>query len=65
MKRKELTELRGKESKDLVKLVTQKKLEARKASVKSEKGLKGLRRDIAQILTIMREKAIAEKLETK
>lgn len=65
MKRKELTELRGKEAKDLVKLVAQKKLEARKANVKSEKGLKALRRTIAQILTIIGEKKIEEKLNTK
>jgi ribosomal protein L29 len=65
MKRKELIELRGKSSEDLLKLVAQKKLEARKANVKSEKGLKGLRRTIAQILTIIGEKKIEEKLNTK
>ena len=66
MKRKELTELRAKEAKDLVKLVSQKKLDARKSKVRGEKGAKNLRRDIAQIMSIIKEREIADKLnETK
>jgi len=72
MKRKEFNDLRGKEIKDLKKLVADKKLEAEKAKMKifagKEKNLKvkkNLSQEIAKILTLVREKEIIESLEKK
>ncbi len=70
MKKKELTDLRAKTVKDLLKLAGEKKLESFKKKVentgkKDVKNYRNLRRDIAQILTIVREKEILEKLEKR
>lgn len=68
MKKKELIDFRGKKHDDLVKTLSDKKteLDLNRAKVKigKEKNtskLKVLKRDIAQILTILREKEIIEK----
>lgn len=70
MKRKELIELKGKTIKDLIKTVEDKKLESRKLKMsvaagkeKNLKAGKNIKRDIAQILTVIREKEIIEKLQ--
>jgi ribosomal protein L29 len=72
MKKKEFTELRSKDIKVLQKLVFEKKAEAVKTKVGmsagKEKNLKifrNLRREVAQILTLIKEKEIAEKLQPK
>lgn len=72
MKRKELNDLRIKDIKSLRKLAVEKKVEAGKKKMEivgsKEKNLKltsNLRRDLAQILTLIREKEIMEKLEKK
>jgi len=68
MKRKDLVDLKTKEVKDLNKILGDKKAELEKVmvnvSVGKEKNLKkakNLRRDISQILTIVREKEIRKK----
>ena len=68
MKRKNLMEYRSKKSEDLLKLVDQKKMELALNSAKTKIGkekntskLKVIRRDIAQILTVVREKEIIAK----
>lgn len=70
MKRKDLVDLRSKEVKDLNKILGEKKAELEKVMVNvpagKEKNLKkanNLRRDISQILTIIREKEIRKKEE--
>lgn len=72
MKRKELIDLKSKEIKDLAKLAREKSHEAKKAKMeilagksKNLKVFKNLRRDIAQILTVVGEKQIMEKLQAK
>lgn len=67
MKKKDLTELKGKEIKDLLKTLKEKKGELAKVEIDikagKEKNLKkgnNLRRDIARILTIVKEKKILE-----
>lgn len=72
MKKKEIRDLREKKAEALANLVSKKKLELGQAVAKSkagsEKNLKKgahLRRDIAQILTVIREKEIAQKEEKK
>lgn len=67
MKKKELTDIKGKTIKDLNKLVYTKKLEAKKSKMNTASGkvknlreFKNLRRDIAQILTVIKEKQIFE-----
>jgi ribosomal protein L29 len=69
MKRKELTTLRGKTKEELMKIVIAKKLEADKTKMKiiggKEKNVKvgrNLSREIAKILTLVREKEIIESL---
>ena len=69
MKRKELTALRGKTKEELMKIVIAKKLEADKTKMKiiggKEKNVKvgrNLSREIAKILTLVREKEIIESL---
>ena len=69
MKTKELKTLRGKSQKELNKLASKKKLKLTEelASLKvggkkSPKKARGLKRDIAQILTIIREKELVEEL---
>jgi len=57
MKRKEFTDLKGKDIANLKKMVTTKKVEMAKAQV----GDRNLRREIAKILTLIREKEILEK----
>lgn len=68
MKRKDLVDLKTKEVKDLNKISGDKKAELEKimvnVSVGKEKNLKkakNLKRDISQILTIVREKEISKK----
>jgi ribosomal protein L29 len=72
MKRKELTELRSKTAEALKKVLAEKKTEIQKARVgavakkeKSLKILKNLRREVAQTLTLIREKEILASLEPK
>jgi len=72
MKRKEFTELRGKDIKALSKLAFEKKVEAMKVKVamtggkeKNLKVYKNIRHEIAQILTLIREKEIIEKMQPK
>jgi len=70
MKKKEFTDLRTKDLKTLKKLARDKKLEADKKRMEimggKEKNLKStnnLRHDLAQILTVVKEKEILEKLQ--
>lgn len=70
MKIKDFTALKNKEIKDLQKMAQEKKLEAKKAKLSmvsgKEKNLKiyrNLRRDIAQVMTLIREKEILESLK--
>ena len=70
MKRKELTDIKGKTLKELRKMVFEKKLEVGKIKVetpaskgKNLKASKNLRRQIAQILTIIKEKEIVERIQ--
>lgn len=72
MKRKEFTELKGKDIKVLLKMAFEKKAESLKIKIgmssgkeKNLKVLKNLKREIAQILTLIREKEILAKLEPK
>lgn len=72
MKKKELIDLKGKTLKDLRKLSAERISEAKKIKMRQiggkEKNLKSYRnarRDIAQILTLVREKEILEKLKAK
>jgi ribosomal protein L29 len=72
MKRKDFIDLRNKTIADLVKMVSEKKFEAKKAKMsilagkeKNLKAYRNLRRDIAQILTLIKEKEILEKLQSK
>lgn len=71
MKRKEINELRGKTIQELAKIAEAKKIEAEKAKMKimggKEKNLKvrrNLTREIAKILTLVREKEIIEALSS-
>lgn len=71
MKKKDLTDLRNKEINELEKLLSKKRNELintyAKIKAGQEKNLKkakNIKRDIAQILTIIREKELLEK-ETK
>lgn len=70
MKKKDFIELKGKEITDLLKMVKTKKTELAKLGPKviagEEKNLKkaaGLRREVAQFLTLIREKEILKKEE--
>lgn len=70
MKKKDLKSLRTKEIKDLEKMVEEKRANAVTAQVKmqagQEKNLKkasNLKREVAQILTIIKEKELREELE--
>lgn len=72
MRKKELNELKSKNIKELEKIVFSKKLESEKAKINAlggkEKNLKvgrNLRREIAKILTLIREKEIIESLQPK
>ncbi len=72
MKRKEFNEIKTKQIKDLTKMLGTKKLEARKVKMNllagKEKNIKvyrNIRREIAQIMTIIREKQIVESLQPK
>ena len=73
MKKKDLQSLRSKSIEDLRKMVSEKKDEANEAFLKTKAGqeknlkkVKNLRTDIAQILTLIKEKEIIEeKEETK
>ncbi len=68
MKKKDLKDLRNKEIVDLNKIVVKKRQESIMAHAKMKTGqekkvkkVKNLKREIAQILTIIREKQILEK----
>jgi len=72
MKIKEFNELRSKNIKELKKIALEKKLEAERAKMKifsgKEKNLKvkrNLSREVAKILTLVREKEIIESLQPK
>ena len=72
MKKKEFNQLREKDAKDLKKIVVEKKLEFEKTKMKilggKEKNLKmgrNFAREIAKILTLIREKEIIESLQPK
>ena len=65
MKRKELTELRGKSAADLAGVIARKRIDLDKAilgiTTQTEKNLKkakNLKKDLAQLLTIEREKQL-------
>ncbi len=70
MKKKDYTDLKSKSVKDLLKMVSAKTNEAAKKQMEiaggKEKNLKvvaNLRRDIAQILTLVKQKEIVEALK--
>ncbi len=70
MKRKEFTDLKTKQIKDLLKMVSAKSLEAGKKQMevsggkeKNLRSVKNIRKDIARILTLIKEKQIIETLE--
>ena len=72
MKKKDLNNLKDKNLKDLREMVLKKKTEAVLAHAKIKAGqekntslVKIIRRDISQILTLIRQKEIAEALEKK
>jgi ribosomal protein L29 len=72
MKKKDLKGLRTKTSKELLKLVEKKSLEYAKVRAEMKAGqeknlkkVKLIRRDLSQLLTIMKEKEIIENLEKK
>ena len=72
MKKKDFIELKNKDLKDLKKIVSEKKIAGQKAKMAvsggKEKNLKlvaNLRREIAKILTLIREKEILESLAPK
>lgn len=72
MKKKDLKSLRSKTKVELKKLVGDKKKEVNEAFVKTKTGqeknlkkVKNARRDIAQILTLIKEKEIVEKESKK
>jgi ribosomal protein L29 len=72
MKTKDLKDLRTKDVKSLMKLATDKGLEAAKAKMGAvsgkEKNIKlalNIRREVAKILTLAREKEILEKIEAE
>ncbi len=72
MKRKEFTGLKNKTIEDLAKFVREKKQESLKKKMegvsgkdKNLKSYRNLRREIAQALTLIKEKQIIEKLKSK
>jgi len=72
MKKKELTELRVKEAKELKKLAEDRQAEIKRINPelgigkeKNLKKVKNLRREIAQVLTIIKEMEIIQRKETK
>ena len=72
MKKQDLISIRKKEIKDLEKMVAKKRLEAIKATAdikasrdKNLKKAKNSRREIAQILTVIREKQLIQKVDEK
>lgn len=72
MKKNDLATLRQKEVKDLEKMLKEKKAEVAKTEINTvagkEKNVKkanNLRREISQILTLIREREILKKEETK
>ena len=72
MKIKDFKDIKSKELKDLKKVLSEKKKDAAKKRMeifsgkdKNLKLSKNLRKDIAQILTLIREKEIMEKLNKK
>lgn len=72
MKKKELSGLKNKEVKDLKKLFWSKKLDVQRVKMniaagkeKNLKSFKNMRRDIAQIATVIKEKEIVAKIQSK
>jgi large subunit ribosomal protein L29 len=72
MKKNELTKLRNKKETELAKLINEKKLALAKTkaelgtgSEKNLKKVKNLKRDVAQMKTLLKEKEIISKLERK
>lgn len=72
MKKNDLNKLKAKKAEELKKIGVDKKVELIKISAEvtagnesNNKKAKNLKRDIAQILTIIREKEIVEKIEEK
>lgn len=72
MKRKEFTDLKNKTIEDLTKFVREKredslkkKMEGVSGKDKNLKSYRNLRREIAQVLTLIKEKQIIEKLKKK
>ena len=72
MKKKEFNDLRAKDLKTLQKMAREKRFESAKKRMEivggKEKNLKAtnnMRHDLAQILTLIREKEIIEKLQPK
>lgn len=70
MKKKDLQSLRSKSIKDLKKMVSEKKEEASETFIKMKTGqeknlkkVKNLRTDVAQILTVIKEKEIVDEKE--
>lgn len=70
MKRKEFIDLKSRPAKDLEKMIVEKRVEAAKKRMEfksgKEKNLKifaNLRREIAQLMTILRERQIIESLK--
>ena len=68
MKKKDILDVRGKAEKEIANSLKEKKLELAKTKVKIASGeeknikkAKNLRREIAQLLTILKEKALMEK----
>lgn len=72
MKKKELKDLRKKDLKELVKLIDKNKLELLKIKAEAKVGkqqdlkkVKKARRDLAQMMTIMKELKLIEKFKEK
>lgn len=70
MKRKELKDLRSKSVKELAKMVVEKKIDLKKKALegmtgkdKNIKNANSIRREVAQIMTFMKELEILEKIQ--
>ena len=68
MKKKDLSEARAKDTKEIAKLIEDKKLKLDKVRVeisageeKNVKAVANLKREIAQLMTVLKEKEIMEK----
>ena len=65
MKRKDFIDLKSKTAQELRKLASEKKMEILGGKEKNLKAYRNYRREIAEILTLVREKEILEKLQPK